>query len=102
MHTVCTVLYVHTVFNGCILCNYSVLNAKEEVVHRCVVTLYGDVLVWGCTSSSIYIFACILLQPDEDGDDKFKARRVSCCSNCFCLACYCTLMVAIFLSMFTF
>ena len=44
----------------------------------------------------MHIFACILLQPDEGGDDKFKARRVSCCSNCFCLACYCTLMVAIF------
>ena len=42
---VCTVLYVHTVFIGCILCNNSVLNAVEEVIHRCVVTLYGDVLV---------------------------------------------------------
>ena len=45
VHTVCTVLYVHTDFIGRILVNYSVLNAKEEVIHQCVVTLYGDVLV---------------------------------------------------------
>ena len=32
----------------------------------------------------MHIFACILLQVDEGGDDKFKARRVSCCSICFC------------------
>ena len=32
----------------------------------------------------MHIFACILLQVDEGRDDKFKVRRVSCCSNCFC------------------
>ena len=102
VHTVCTVLYVHTDFIGWILCNYSVLNAVEEVIHRCILSWYGDVLVWGCTSSSIYIFACILLQVDEGCDDKFKARRVSCCTFASVHACYCTLMVALFLSMFTF
>ena len=28
----------------------------------------------------IYLCSCV----DEGRDDKFKARRVSCCSNCFC------------------
>ena len=84
MHTVCTVLYVHTVFNGCMLCNNSVLNVDEEFVHQCVVTLYGDVI--RCASSIMHMFACILLQPDEGADDyKFgRAGKVSCCSNCFC------------------
>ena len=45
VHTVCTVLYVHTEFIGCILCSNSMLNADQEVIHWCVVTLYGDVLV---------------------------------------------------------
>ena len=38
----------------------------------------------GCASRNMHIFACILLQIDEGRDDKYKARRVSYCSNCFC------------------